>query len=436
MKLLKKLMAAWLMLSMGLHHTSSVYAQAEPPATSAKSAMIISGENGQILYEHEAKVQVELSDVTKLLSVYLVYQAIDEGKLKSDTQVLISDKAYAVSQDYDIPNVPLRQDFDYTVEELLEAVGVTGANGAMIALAEKVAGSEEKFVELMHAQLQEWHIDEVQLLNATGLTDKYSPTDVDSIAKGKQNRLSGEAVAKIAYHLYQDYPDYLQYTKQRKQRFKDKTDDPFDMTNPNTFLESYEAVDGWHIGYSHKDGASMVATTNKNNMRTIAVVLGTDKPETRYQEAKKLLDYVYAAYSRQTIVRQGDAVTQIGQISVANGASMYAPIQYAETLHLVVPLTDTTPRYDYTFMPNATEFNEARQLIAPVQQDTTIGSIQVNVKDYPMKFLDDARANHVNVKVSEPIEEAAWYTQFWRHTSSAVSQAWEATRKFFTDLFN
>lgn len=435
MKLFKKVMAAWLGISLAVQ-TTTIYAQTEPPRTSAKSAMVISGENGQILYEHETKTLVEVSDVTKLLSVYLVYQSIDEGKLTLDTLVPISDEAYAMSQDYDIANVPLRQDFEYTIAELLEAVGVTGANGAMLALAEKVAGSEDKFVSLMREQLKVWHIDDADIVNATGLTDKYSPTDAESNTKGKQNRLSSEAVAKIAYHLYQAHPEYLEYTAQQEKRFKEKTDDPFDMTNPNALLDKYDGADGWHIGYSEKDGASIVATTNKNHTRLIAVVLGTDKPETRYHETKKLLDYVYAAYSRQTIVRKDEHVTQIGQIPISNGEDIHATAQYSDTVNVMVPLTDTTPRYEYTFLPEADKFNAQQQLIAPVQKDTIIGDVQMDVKGYQMKFLDDTRANRVSIRVSDSIQEAAWYTQAWRHTADAASQAWEATRKFFTDLFN
>lgn len=442
MKLMKRLHRG-LVLSMCLSCLgigSPVFAQADTPKITAKSAIVVDSLNGQVLYEQEADTTVEIAELTQLLSVYMVYKAIDNGTIQLDTIVPISDKAYAISQDYDIANVPLRQDFDYTVQELIEAVGVTGATGATLALAEKIAGSEEAFVQQMQQQLTQWGIEDHTLLKAIGVTTEYDPTDSESITRGKQNKLSARAVAKVAFQLAKEYPDYLEFTKLTEQRFKADTDDPFEMSNPNQLLlgkaYAYEGAEGLAEGTSSIDGSSLVAAINKNDTRIIAVVLGTPKYAESYTDTKQILDYVYASYKLQTIVHGGEHVTQIGQLYTANAEQLFAPVVYEDNVQLVVPMIDTAPRYEYAFLPQEKLFDENGRLVAPLGKGTPVGQIQIGVQGYTLKFLDASTAHQAQVVLGADLVEAPWYTLAWRTVESTTSDVWEATRKFFTDIFN
>ena len=130
---------------------------------SAKNAIAFDANTGKILYEKEASTPVPIGSLTKLLTAYLVYDAIQAEKFTMDTQVEISEYALNLTTNYDISNLPLDKGI-YTVEELLEASLIANANSATISLAEKVAGSEKKFVDLMKAKLKEWGISDAKIV--------------------------------------------------------------------------------------------------------------------------------------------------------------------------------------------------------------------------------------------------------------------------------
>ncbi len=412
------------------------------PEINAQSAMVIDATNGQILFEQNSEVAVEVASISKLLTVYIVMQAVEKGDIGLDYQVPISDYAYAVSQDYDVSNVPLRQDEIYTVEELIESVMIALSNGSTIALAEMVSGSEADFVTLMNSYLEEWGIENSGIINTTGLSAQYDPTDIESIDKGAQNMLSAEAVAIISFHLLKDHPEILKSTQINRKLFKYGTADEFEMTNYNLMLPSrtyeFEGVDGLLTGYSDKDGGSFVSTIVRNDIRVISIVLGSEGTETRYHETKKLFDYVFSAYMLEDIIIQGDDATQISQVKVSNGEISPAPLQYGEGLALVVPVIDTAPRLEYEFIPNEL-INESGELTAPLEAGTVIGYVSINISDTVIQYLKTSAAydtGGVPVEISEKIEVAPWYSQTWQFLSESVGDGWDSTRRFFTDIFN
>lgn len=409
------------------------------PKTTAQSAIVIDSRNGQILFEHQSDELVEVASVSKLLTVYLVLKSVQEGQMALSDPVSISDYAYQVSQDYDVSNVPLRQDETYTIEELLESVMIALANGSTIALAEHVAGDEASFVNLMEAQLATWQIEESLLLNATGLTDQYDPNDSDSIEKGQQNQLSAEAVAVIAYHLVQEFPEIVELSSANRQLFRKGTSDEFEMTNYNLMLpereQTYDQVDGLILGTSVNDGGSFVGTTERNGFRVISVVLGTEHELERYHETKKLFDYVYSAYMLEEVVLKDESVTQISQIRISNGTRDVAPIIYGQDLVLIVPVVDTAPRLSYEFIPGD-ELEEKGELTAPIEQGTTIGQVAINVTTNPAEFLNSTQGNQVDVVLAETVDSAPWYTLTWQFISESTSGGWDNTRRFFMEVFN
>lgn len=144
----------------------------------AKSAIAVDASSGKILYEKNSTTPIEVGSLTHLLTAYLVYEAISEGKLSLDTDVDISDYAYNLTANPYITNLPLEAR-RYTVEELLEASLLVSANSATIALAEKVAGSEENFVKMMKDKLKEWKITDATILNATGTDTRLLDGTID-----------------------------------------------------------------------------------------------------------------------------------------------------------------------------------------------------------------------------------------------------------------
>lgn len=408
----------------------SSQAQSTAPTIDAVSAISIDSENGQVLMSQNADEILQVGSISKLLSVYVALKTIEaQDEWTRESIVPISDEAYQLSQDYNIGNVPLRQDYNYTVNELVEAVSINLANGATLALAEMVGETEADFVKMMETQLLEWGIEEFNLINSTGLEDN-----------GETNAFSAEVAAIIAYHLVNDFPDYLDYSDQAKAVFKPNTDDAIDMNNYNQMLKGkpYERdnVLGLMPGSSEQDGNSFVGYSNEDDFGIITVVLGTEDEDMRYEETDRLMDYSYSAYMKELVVSEGQPTTQVNTIKVEGSSESEAELIYGEDKSLVVPIIDTAPRLEYEFSINDALFEDRSYLVAPVEQGEVVGEMTIYGAGTEFTYLPSTKGNHVPVVQAEPIEEAAWYVNGWRSFSNGVSNTWESTRRFFVDLFN
>lgn len=408
----------------------SSQAQSTAPTIDAVSAISIDSENGQVLMSQNADEILQVGSISKLLSVYVALKTIEaQDEWTRESIVPISDEAYQLSQDYNIGNVPLRQDYNYTVNELVEAVSINLANGATLALAEMVGETEADFVKMMETQLLEWGVEEFNLINSTGLEDN-----------GETNAFSAEVAAIIAYHLVNDFPDYLDYSDQAKAVFKPNTDDAIDMNNYNQMLKGkpYERdnVLGLMPGSSEQDGNSFVGYSNEDDFGIITVVLGTEDEDMRYEETDRLMDYSYSAYMKELVVSEGQPTTQVNTIKVEGSSESEAELIYGEDKSLVVPIIDTAPRLEYEFSINDALFEDRSYLVAPVEQGEVIGEMTIYGAGTEFTYLPSTKGNHVPVVQAEPIEEAAWYVNGWRSFSNGVSNTWESTRRFFVDLFN
>ncbi|VHG82044.1 D-alanyl-D-alanine carboxypeptidase [Streptococcus pyogenes] len=144
----------------------------EEYSVTAKHAIAVDLESGKVLYEKDAKEVVPVASVSKLLTTYLVYKEVSKGKLNWDSPVTISNYPYELTTNYTISNVPLDKR-KYTVKELLSALVVNNANSPAIALAEKIGGTEPKFVDKMKKQLRQWGISDAKVVNSTGLTNHF-----------------------------------------------------------------------------------------------------------------------------------------------------------------------------------------------------------------------------------------------------------------------
>lgn len=419
-----------LLITSFLFPQQSSQAQSTAPTIDAVSAISIDSENGQVLMSQNADEILQVGSISKLLSVYVALKTIEaQDEWTRESIVPISDEAYQLSQDYNIGNVPLRQDYNYTVNELVEAVSINLANGATLALAEMVGETEADFVKMMETQLLEWGVEEFNLINSTGLEDN-----------GETNAFSAEVAAIIAYHLVNDFPDYLDYSDQAKAVFKPNTDDAIDMNNYNQMLKGkpYERdnVLGLMPGSSEQDGNSFVGYSNEDDFGIITVVLGTEDEDMRYEETDRLMDYSYSAYMKELVVSEGQPTTQVNTIKVEGSSESEAELIYGEDKSLVVPIIDTAPRLEYEFSINDALFEDRSYLVAPVEQGEVIGEMTIYGAGTEFTYLPSTKGNHVPVVQAEPIEEAAWYVNGWRSFSNGVSNTWESTRRFFVDLFN
>lgn len=342
----------------------------------AKHAIAVEANSGKILYEKDATQPVEIASISKLLTVYLVYEALEQGKISLSTPVEISDYPYQLTTNSAASNVPMEAR-NYTVEELLEATLVSSANSAAIALAEKIAGSEKDFVDMMKDKLQEWGIQDATLVNTTGLNNETLGTNIyPGSKKDDENKLSAYDVAVVARNLILKYPQVLEITKKPSSTFAGMT-----IHSTNYMLEGMPAyrggVDGLKTGTTDKAGASFVGTTVEKGMRIITVVLNADNQDTnpyaRFTATSSILDYISSNFSLQTIVKQGESYED-SKSPVLDGKEDTVTAVAKEDIKIVQRLGSRT-QSTITYTADTTEHT------APLEAGTVVGHLTYEDKD-------------------------------------------------------
>ena len=312
------------LILLGLVTPALAQEQTDDFNVSAKHAIAVEATTGKVLYEKDATTPDGVASMTKILTAYMVYKAVDQGKITWDTDVDISDYPFNLTVDSEVSNVPL-DSRKYTVKQLLDATLISSANSTAIALAEKISGSESAFVDTMTAQLKEWGITDAKLYNASGLNNKYLGDNRYPGSKADdENTMSALDVAIIADHLIKDYPQVLEITKQTETDFEGDNK----LTTHNYMLEGQdnyrEGIDGLKTGTTELAGASFVAHSNENGMSLITVVMNADNGEedeaARFTATNELLDYVTQNWEIKTLNTKGQIVKK-NDIKVADGDS-------------------------------------------------------------------------------------------------------------------
>ena len=345
---------------------------AEDFSVAAKHAIAVEVSTGKVLYEQDAQTPASIASISKLLSVYLVYEALEKGEIQLDTMVDISDYPYSLTANTELSNVNLDAR-SYSVSDLLNASLITSSNSAIIALAEKIAGSEAAFVDKMKAKVAEWGITDATIVNTSGLDNSDLGENIYPGSKpDDSNQFSALDVAIIARHLILDYPQVLNITSLNAYDFGGYT---YYSTNQmlSEGTHARGGVDGLKTGTSNSAGSSFVATTTQANMRIITVVLnatdGLTNSDNRFVETNNLMNYVYNNYSAITLVKKGEAFEN-SSVKLFNGTKASSPAVATADLLAIQKNTSEQP-VTATFTSNQTEFD------APITSGTVVGQLKI-----------------------------------------------------------
>ena len=230
----------------------------------ADAAILIDAATGKVLYEKNSDKVLGIASMTKMMTEYLLLEAIAEGRVKWDQEYAVSEYVYKISQDTALSNVPLRRDGTYTIKELYEAMTIYSANGATAAIAETIAGSESNFVKMMTDKANELGLKDFKFVNSSGLNN-HDLKGMHSVGgEDEENVMSARATAKLAYHLINDYPEVLETTSIPSKTFRAGTDDATKMDNWNWMLPElvfkYPGVDGLKTGTTDFAGYCFTGT--------------------------------------------------------------------------------------------------------------------------------------------------------------------------------
>ena len=324
------------------------------PEIAAKAWILIDANTGTVLLESNADKQLPPASLAKMMTTYLVSNEIEEGRLKEETEVLISDNAWLLGgAKTDGSTMFLNPRSRVTVLDLMHGVIIQSGNDAAIALAEHVAGGEHAFADLMNQQAELLGMTNTQYMNSTGLPAEGMFT-------------SARDLSKIARAIIRDHPKY--YEIYSKKYFEHNN---INQPNRNRLLWRDKSVDGLKTGRTQEAGYCLVSSAKRRDMRLIAVVLGATNDESRARESQRLLSYGFRYFDTQVVYSAGDIIK-------AN-----AKLWYGEEEFLNLTIADdvvlTFPRGSEKILKAEVTLSDV--IAAPIVTGQVLGNLQVSLNE-------------------------------------------------------
>ncbi len=272
---------------------STYIVHAEELVPNARNALLIEPTTKSILFEKNIHEEVSIASLTKMMGLTLIFEKIEDGTIKYDDMVTASSKASGMGGS----QIWLETGEEMRVDDLIKGIIMASANDGIVAMAEYISGTEEKFVEMMNDKAKALGLKNTHFVNASGLDEEnhYS---------------SAYDVALMAIELM-NHPDVFKYTTIYEDYLRKDTNNKFWLVNTNKLLKTYKGVDGLKTGMTDKAGYSMAVTAKRGDMRLLAIVLGEKEGKVRNQETMELLDYGFNNYEVLKIKDKGDVVSKI-----------------------------------------------------------------------------------------------------------------------------
>jgi D-alanyl-D-alanine carboxypeptidase (penicillin-binding protein 5/6) len=322
-----------------------------PPPLDARAYILVDAASGSVLAEHAADAHLEPASLTKLMTCYLVFNALKSGTLKLDEPVTISEHAWRAEGSRTFVQVGSQ----VPAEVLIKGMIVQSGNDATIALAERVGGTEGGFVQLMNQTAQRLGMNDSHFDDSSGLPSAT-------------HYMSARDLSKLARALLHDFPEYYPLFSIREFLWNN-----IRQQNRNGLLERDPSVDGIKTGHTDSAGFCLVSSAKRQDMRLIAVVLGSMSIRAREDASAALLNYGYTFYQDVTVKHAGTVVLKP---RIFKSDEQYVAVAPASDVNIVVPRSAAGSI--------ETAASVSRPLIAPLTRTSVVGSLQVLVSGKPV----------------------------------------------------
>ena len=334
-----------------------------PPELDATSYFLIDFDSGRVLAEKDPDKHIEPASITKLMTAYLVDKAIADGDIALDEMVTISEKAWRMKGSKMFVEVGKQ----VPVEDLLKGLIIQSGNDASVALAEHIAGSESAFAGYMNHQAQLLGMTNTNFVNATGWPDEnhYS---------------SARDIATLTRAVISEFPESYAYYKEREYTYN-----KIRQFNRNRLLWRDDTVDGVKTGHTEAAGYCLVASAQREDMRLISVVLGSDSDKSRTQSSQSLLNYGFRFYETHKLYR-AEEVLKTARIWY--GEQEQVNLGVGKDIHI------TIPRGRYRDLDASMEID--REISAPVALGQQLGQVNIKLDDELMLSEDIVAMQDVN----------------------------------------
>lgn len=426
------LLLATLLLTLGSFLPTLSVQVDEAFSVNSQAAFAVDATSGKILYDQDGEKTMGIASISKIIGLYIVLDQVKEGKLSWDDEVAISDYAETLSIAPNLSNVPLHKENTYTVKELFDSAFIQSANASMVALAEKISGSETAFLTVMNDQLKEWGIENATIVNVSGLNNVYLGANrPEGTGEADENQMSAKDVAIIARHLLLDFPEVLEVTSTATKMFGENTKSPVEMVNWNWMLPGFinfkEGVDGLKTGTTDFAGACFVGTIERDGKRIITVILNAEgheqNPSVRFTETARLMDYCYDNWSVKEIGKANASIPSLKSIDVKNGKETSVNVVLKSPVSVWVRNDMDTGQLTITPKIDETKVKD-NELEAPIVRGTKVGTATITLADDQLGYLEDGASPSTDIITASSVEKANIFVIGWRNVTN-----------FFSNLF-
>jgi D-alanyl-D-alanine carboxypeptidase (penicillin-binding protein 5/6) len=343
-----------------------------------KSAILIERDTGKVLFEKNSNEELPPASMTKIMTMLLIMEAIDQGKLTWNEKVRASEYAASMGGS----QIFLEAGEEMTTKEMLRGIAIGSGNDASVAMAERIAGSEEAFVDMMNDKAKELGLKHTFFKNTTGLP-----------VSGHFSTASDMAI--MAKELLK-YEDITKFTGMYEAYLRENTDKKFWLVNTNKLVRFYPGVDGLKTGFTAEAKYCLTATAQKNGMRVIAVVFGAPTSKERNAQVTKMLNYAFNQYQTHPMYKRNQT---IAKVRISKGQEKTVEAVTSEPISLLTKKGEKSEDVKRKIIIN-------KNLKAPIKKGDKIGTIKL-IKDGKI-FLESPLLANKNVK------EAGWWTLYKR----------------------
>lgn len=317
-------------------------------ASNAKSAIIIEPTTGKIIFDKNSNERLEPASMTKIMTLLLTFEAIDNGRVSLDDTVNISKRA----EDMGGSQMFLEAGSNIRLEEIIKGVSIASANDGAIALAEFIGGSVENFVDMMNKKAEDLGLSNTHFANPHGLHADNHYSSAYDMAIMASNLISHEKVLNYT-SIYEDY-----FNKPDGSRTW--------LVNTNKLVRFLEGVDGLKTGYTSEAGYCLTATAKKGNVRYITVVMGEPSSDIRSSETANMLNYAFNSFKLNTIL---DKSQELGTIYIDKSKQKTAKIIVKNPVTELISKEKDIPNYTYNL--------KVEKITAPIKAGTKVGTVEI-----------------------------------------------------------
>lgn len=314
----------------------------------SESAILIDQNSGKILYEKNKDEQLPMASMTKIMSMLLIMENISNGNLKYTDTVIISKNASSMGGS----QVFLQEGEEYKVEDLLKCIAVSSANDAVVAMAEKIGGSVDAFVELMNQKVNELGLKNTHFSNPHGLDNENHYSSAYDMA------MLGKELLK--------YPDILKFTSIYEDYLTKPDGSQIWLVNTNRLVRFYEGVDGLKTGFTTDAGYCLTATAKRNDLRLISVVMKSETADTRSKDTATLLSYGFNSFKNHLIYSKDEV---LGTVKILNGKKDNVNVYLKEDATILLGVTEKPDNYSVEI--------ESEPIKAPINKNTVVGTASI-----------------------------------------------------------